>query len=129
LQQAAAIVEQQLKNGKSLVTEEQLKNLETELNMVLEQFTAEIEETSRNQAEESKAQTNGDQKWLDSRSSIELFEKLEPLLEMGSALCHRFIDNLRRIQGSENLIEQIENLDFEKAFVSLAELRKRLYNS
>jgi CheY-like chemotaxis protein len=126
LQQAAAIVEQHLKNGENLVTEEQLNTLETELNAVLKQFTAELEAASGKQADESKDQTKDEQEWLGSQSSLELIEKLEPLLEMGSVQCRKFIDNLRRIHGSEKLIEQMEDLDFERAFVSLAELKKKI---
>ena len=40
LQKAAAIVEQQLKNGKNTVTDEHLKILETELAVVLNEFSA-----------------------------------------------------------------------------------------
>jgi hypothetical protein len=63
--------------------------------------------------------------WLDNHTSLKLIEKLEPLLEMGSAQCNKYTGKLRQIQGSEKLIEQIEDLDFEKALVSLAELKKK----
>jgi PAS domain S-box-containing protein len=43
LQQAAALVEQQLKGGENLVTPQQMAALETELNAALSQFMAEIE--------------------------------------------------------------------------------------
>jgi len=39
LQRAAANIEQQLKDGKNMVTEEQLKMLETELAVVLNEFS------------------------------------------------------------------------------------------
>jgi hypothetical protein len=55
-----------------------------------------------------------------------LIEELEPILQMGSLDCRELADSLRRIPGSGELRQQIENLDFEDALVSLAELKKNL---
>jgi hypothetical protein len=56
----------------------------------------------------------------------ELFDKLAPLLEMGSPECRKLIDKLDHLPGSETLVQQIDDLDFEKAIVTFTEIRKML---
>jgi HPt (histidine-containing phosphotransfer) domain-containing protein len=123
LQQAAANIEHRLKDGKNLVTPEQMTVLETELNAVLEELGAPVPTT----------QTEPNGKFLDTKSALELMEKLEPMLKMGNAEGRKFIVNIRRIpdnnslktEGLKNLlIEQIEDFDFDEALVSLSELKK-----
>jgi PAS domain S-box-containing protein len=117
LQQAAADVEHQLKDGVNLVTPQQMSILETELNAVLAEFAPLANEPSPS----ALAQT---EPLLDAQSVRELTEKLEPLLEMGSPECQKFIDSLRLIPGSETLIQQIEDFEFETAAATLAGLKK-----
>jgi CheY-like chemotaxis protein len=119
LQQAAENVEQQLKDGENRLTEKDLKNLESELNLALTQFESELEANPSKELYEELSP-------LDASASLELLKKLEPLLEMGSAECHKFINDLSRIPESGKLAEQIDDLDFEKALVSIAELKKKL---
>ncbi|MCL2706302.1 MAG: ATP-binding protein [Spirochaetaceae bacterium] len=118
LQQAAADVDNQLKEGKNLVTPEQLAKLNMELNAVLAEFEPLVKELSEHKEVIDK--------FLDAQSSRELLEKLEPMLEMGNPECRDLIDNLRQISGSEKLIQQMDDLDFEHALVTLAELRIKL---
>ena len=125
LQQIAGEIEQRLKDGQDLVTEEQWKILETELIAVLNEFAPLLEETSQggNQAELS-------QECLDKKSSRELLGELEPLLEMGSSESRALTGKLRLIPESgglkTRLIQQIEDMDFEQAIVTLAELKSGL---
>jgi HPt (histidine-containing phosphotransfer) domain-containing protein len=120
LQQAAADIEHHLKNNKNMVTEGHLKIFETELNAALMQLTKELSD------EPSHHEWHGDSSPLDTQAAMELIEKLEPLLEMGNPECRKFTDILHRLPDSEVLIQQIEDLDFEQAVVSLVGL-KRLF--
>jgi hypothetical protein len=127
LKQAAADIEHQLKDGKNLVTTEQLVILEAELTAALSQLTEELEAhiTTSQKPPEPVSQMEP----LDAESSLELLEKLEPMLETGSPECLELIESLRSIPGSESvlvtrLINQIEELDFGPALVALAELKK-----
>jgi hypothetical protein len=67
-----------------------------------------------------------DREFASAQSSLELLEKLEPMLEKGSSECREYIDVLWRIPGSEKLIQQIEDMEFQTAIVTLRELIKRL---
>jgi CheY-like chemotaxis protein len=122
LQKAAADVEYQLKDGKNQVTAQQMAVLETELNAALGEFEEFLSglPPAEVQAEPPR------QEWLDTESARELIAKLEPMLEMGNPECRQFFDSLRRIQGSEELIRQIDDLEFETALAVLAELKKNL---
>ena len=56
-------------------------------------------------------------------------EELEPMLEMGNADSRNKLDSLRQMPNNplkNQLIEQIEDLDFEQAIITLIELKKKL---
>jgi len=118
LQQAAADVEHQLKDGENLVTPQHMATLETELNAALAEFAPLFDALRIEAAVPAEP--------YDAQSARELILKLEPLLEMGNPESRKLIDNIRRIPGSEELIRQMEDLDFEPAIVTLAELKKKL---
>jgi len=123
LQQAAADVENQLKDGKNLVTPEQMAKLEKELHAVLTDFAPLVKEDSEHM---DAAQAE----FLDAQSTSKLIEKLEPMLERGNPECRNLIDKLRLIPGSDwlkaQLLQQIDDLDFEQAIATLDELKKGL---
>jgi len=119
LQQSAADVENQLKDGKNRVTDGQLKVLKTELAMVLKELEPFLDEPP-----ERREVTQAE--FLDLQSARELIEKLEPMLEMGNPECRNFLDSLHLIPCSEELVQQIDDLDFDKAIVTLEELKRRL---
>jgi len=119
LQKAAADVERQLEDGENLVTSQQMSALETELNAVLSHLASDFPPPP-----EPDESSSG--QMLDVKSTLELIEKLEPMLRMGSPDCLEFIDSLRLIPESEELICQIEDFDFGQAVVTLAELKIRL---
>jgi CheY-like chemotaxis protein len=126
LQQAAANMENHLKDGKNLTTKEQLKTLETELNSALEQLTVELETEPITPTNDWKNQTENTSEKIDAQSIHKLFEEVEPMLKMGNPECMEFIDNLRQIPESGKLIQQMENFNFEHAIATLAELKKNL---
>jgi len=61
---------------------------------------------------------------LDADAARKLFDKLEPMLKMGNPESRKYIDSLRQISGSETLIQQIEDFEFESALSSLHDLMK-----
>jgi len=126
LQQAAADVELQLKDGKNLVTAQQLAALEAELDAALTELSAKAEANLILQGGEDHQPEEASQvEPVNIEFVKELTERLEPLLQMGNLECRELVDGLRLIPGTEKLIEQIENLDLEDALVTLAELRKK----
>ena len=121
LQEAAAEVEQMLKDGKNLVTGEQLKKLETELKTVLEELKPLLEEAAA-QAEGRQASALGPEEVK------ELFDKLEPLLLEGNLKSLDYIDDLRAVAGSDGLIRHIEDFAFDSAVAAFTELKKKVEN-
>jgi CheY-like chemotaxis protein len=116
LQSAAIDVEQALKDGSNLVTREQLKLLETELQMALDELSPLLDEST--------VQTQAVTTTLDSAQIKKLIEKLESLFKRGSPDCLSFINELRALPESELLIQQMEDFDFELAVETLAESKK-----
>ena len=48
------------------------------------------------------------------------------MLDMGNLECRKLIDSLRRVPQTEKLIQQIDDLDFQEALVTLGELKKNV---
>jgi len=63
---------------------------------------------------------------LDAEQARELLEKLEPLLETGNLECLEMIGDLRAIEGSGTLTEQIDNFDFKSALKTLTDMKRAL---
>jgi signal transduction histidine kinase/DNA-binding response OmpR family regulator len=122
LQRAAAAVEAQLKDEVNNVMPQQMTVLSEELNATLSRLAAFFEKEI---AEENETRFSSGE-WLDAPQAKELFDKLEPLLKMGSPDCEKFVESLRQVKGSEKIIKQIEDFEFEKAMVTLEELKKTL---
>jgi HPt (histidine-containing phosphotransfer) domain-containing protein len=122
LQQSAAEVEQQLKDGENHATKEQLETLESRLEAALIQLTAELETNAMETGEAGQL--------LDEKASIELIEKLEPLLQTGNTECLELMDSLNLVPENDGLkaqlIQQMEDLEFEQAVLTLAVLKKKI---
>jgi signal transduction histidine kinase len=118
LQQAAADVEQQLKGGRNMVKVEQLKTLESELAIVLSELSALLEEAPGYKQEDVITET-------DQEKIRELLDKIEPLLKSGNPKSLEFSGELRQLQGSAKLLQQMEDFEFEKALSSLEELKEK----
>jgi HPt (histidine-containing phosphotransfer) domain-containing protein len=103
LQEVAATTERMLINNSNLLNKEQLDLLEDELKAVLEKY-AEL-------MVESKDSGDG----LSDIQTKELLNKLEEMLENSNPECMNLIEDLQKIQGTEELVEQLENFDFESA--------------
>jgi len=113
LQKAASDVERSLEDGVNSVGPTQMTVLKSELDAMLAELSPCVEETPQ------ALQGNT----LETETTWSIFRKLEPLLDDGDSDCLSYIDDLRRIPGSGNLIRQMEEFDFEKALKALAELK------
>jgi len=117
LQKAAEDVENRLKNGKNELAPEQMIALEKELKTVIEEFEPLVNSiTPAVQANEA----------LDITAARSLLEELEPVLKDGNTECLTYIDRLRLVPGSEELIRQMEGFKFKPAIETLAELKGKL---
>jgi signal transduction histidine kinase/DNA-binding response OmpR family regulator len=112
----AADIETLLRDGKNLVTDKNMKLLEGELGLILKELTPLLEEPA----------PIPPVKALDRLSALALLEKLEPLLKQGDASSIDFIHPLRGIDGSEKLIQEIDDFEFKSAIDTLAELKLKL---
>jgi CheY-like chemotaxis protein len=121
LREIAGNIESHLKNGKNLVTPEQMAALEAELNTVLSRLA-----TPPGKSDESRTSGRGPAA-PEAEEVRELLDRLEPLLNGGNAECLKYTDGLSAIPGSERLIQQINDFDFEAAYSTLADLKKGWY--
>jgi signal transduction histidine kinase/CheY-like chemotaxis protein len=131
LQKAAEDIEHLLADGKNHVTQSLLNILETELNAVLNDFKPQVKKSTPSapsQPEQFETSTDWNEVKevtpLDAETTQVMFTELEPLLEAGNPQCLKYIDKLRGIPGTEKLIQQMEDLDFEEATETLSEIRK-----
>jgi len=134
LQTAAANLEHQLKDGKNLVTKELLRLFKIELEAALSQFTGELEVILAAQRE--LPQPSRQLEPLDAASARELIDKLEGMLKTGNPECLKIAEDLRRIpadflndsnsQAIEEVIQHIDDFDFEQASAILLTIGKRI---
>jgi HPt (histidine-containing phosphotransfer) domain-containing protein len=118
LQKAAKEIETNLKNGENHVTPHQLEVLETELNTILRELSPKgVEPTVEYAAPVGP---------MDRVAALEFLEKIEQLLMQGNPECLSLINGLSSIPGSERLIQEITNFDFEIALITLSELRTKI---
>ena len=117
LQQIATEVEKCLKSGENQTIPEQMEALKTELNATIKEL-------------EPMVLTSGSAKDPDEQpntvASRSLLRKLKPLLKDSDFDCLSYVDKLRSVNGSEELIRQIESLDFQLAVKALDELMEKL---
>jgi CheY-like chemotaxis protein len=116
LQHIAEQVEGNLKNGANRILPRQLDMLKKELKAALDDLTPLVQEPS----------PIAEAKPLDTASAHALLDKMEALLNSCDTTCLSLTHELRRVTGSEALVEHVENLDFALSLESLAALRKRV---
>jgi len=116
LQSASAKVEALLKAGSTPVASEHLNLLKNELRVVLEELKPLIDEP------EEKVEYRS----VSDEQILELFEKLEPMLESRNSECLNMLDDIRTIRGLEDLALQIDNHNFKLAAQTLADLKSEM---
>jgi HPt (histidine-containing phosphotransfer) domain-containing protein len=117
LQKAAAAVETCLENEINRVEEKHLIALENELTAVILKIEEEFPVLQDEIAEFTV---------LDKDCIKKLFNILESMLEVGNPDSCKFITELQKISGSKELIQQIDDYDFELAAVTLEKLKNEL---
>ena len=119
LQKAALEVETLLKDGNNRTTEEHLNSLARELDAVVKELAHFVKAAPAPQTEAAAGP-------FDEEKARELFSALEPMLKDGNPECMNLVDDIRAIPGSDELIRQIEDFDFEPAVSTLAELKEKI---
>ena len=115
LQKAAAGIEDLLRSEEYGVPVSQLRELKLQLDIVLEGLSPLLSSKDTHETEIVV---------LGSESIRKVIEKLEPLLELGNTECLSFVDILRSVPNSGELVQQLEDFDFIPAVKTLAELKK-----
>jgi HPt (histidine-containing phosphotransfer) domain-containing protein len=128
LQQAAADVERHLKDGKNFVTPAQMATLEKEINLVLSQISDELVHFHEQEPSQIIDRKSDSSNTLN--SPYEVINKLEILLRTGNPECIKLIENLRVMNGNDELkdklIQQMDDFEFEAALKTLMELNKNI---
>jgi len=119
LQKAAEDIENDLKDGYNHTTGEHLEVFKNELNMVIKELSVLF---SNYEPHETQAII----KAIEPEKAVELFEKLEPLIRGGNPECLNFLDELRAVPGSEELIKQMDDFNFSEAYSLFTELKRRI---
>ena len=125
LQKAAAEVESQLREGKNLASDDQLKTLDIELGVVLGELAAMFTEDAAEDATEDAEKKPQTGAAAINPQAAELLEKLESMLKRGNPECVVYKDELRAIQGCELLAQQIEDFEFASALKTLEKIKER----
>ncbi|MCL2243290.1 MAG: Hpt domain-containing protein [Treponema sp.] len=119
LREAAAIVENELKDEKNAVTEKHLKDLETEFTSVLNKY--------KQLQDDKETQTYSETDALEPEKANELLEKIASLLNAGDPECINHTESIKRIpRNSElkkQLIQQMDDFNFASALVTLNKLK------
>jgi CheY-like chemotaxis protein len=118
LQKAAAEVENQLKDGENLVSDSQLKTLQTELDVVFGELAPMLEE------EQEKFETGV--RIHDSQTTLKILAELESLLKRRNPEYMNYREALGAIQDGGQLIQQMEDFDFESALKTLEKIKERM---
>jgi len=127
LQQAASDVETCLKE-RHFITSQQLILLEKELNDAISQIEKQYP-VQQETVKENETENNDEKEMQDAHAVKELLDNLEMMLKNGNTESLKLIENLRVIQADDTLknqlIQQIDDFEFETAILTLAELRKK----
>jgi signal transduction histidine kinase/response regulator of citrate/malate metabolism len=114
LRDIAGEVENALKDGKVMLNEFQLNNLNTELQSVLDKLSL------------LPASPQPDVKKINDHGKIrEAVAKLEPLLVTKNPECEDFVDIMSAFYGTELLVSYLEKFKFKQATEELAILKKK----
>jgi len=91
--------------------------LDATLCVILKEFAVLLDESAPHQSTAHLDAFNAER-------ARELLETLKSMLDSGNPECLQYIDDLRTMSGSEKLIQQMEDFDFEPAIATLAALQK-----
>jgi signal transduction histidine kinase/DNA-binding response OmpR family regulator/ElaB/YqjD/DUF883 family membrane-anchored ribosome-binding protein len=115
LQNIAIEVESLLKKGDT-VSDKKMNQLKNELRRVLEELQPLLNEH----------ETRCEAELLNAKQVSDMLEKIELMLENINPEVVNLLDDIRTIPGTEDLVNQIENYEFESAAKTLTKLKKRI---
>jgi len=116
LQEAARIVEGNLKNEDGSVTLAQLEHLDTALQKVLEKLKPLLVES----------QPDNNNEAANSEKALEIIGRLEPILLKRKSEYMNMFDEIQSIPNSEDVIQYLEDFEFKKALDELSKIKERL---
>jgi len=114
----AKAIEDRLNEGDGQIDGKLIGTLKTEIDIVLEKLAPLLAEADKRRAVQ--------QEDYDADKTLKLLDKLEPLLNDHSYNSLQYLDELVVIPGAEELVSQIENLDFKLAIETLKNLKENL---
>ncbi|MDR2569090.1 MAG: PAS domain-containing protein [Oscillospiraceae bacterium] len=123
LKDAAAEVELLLKDGVASIWEAKMKILSAELDTVIDELQPLVIHDSLSS---DLPEIDSDYNTLNKEQILELYEKLEVLVDVSSTKCLEMLSDIRAIPGTETLVLQIENYDFSDAAETLTKLKKKI---
>jgi len=126
LQQIAEEIEETLENGENNVTGQQLERLSKELEVVISEFEQVVTSGSEQQAPQVSQATEMTEKPVNPEETGKFLNELQVLLEESDTECLELVERCAMIPGSDYLIRQMEDFDFESAIEALADLREKL---
>jgi len=118
LREIAAEMENLLTYGKNEVKKSHIERLDEEFTTVLRDFEPLYDSYASKPVKK--------EHMLDKAQALELLKKIKPLLIRNNTECLDYIDEIRRVEGSETIVEQIESFDFIAATKTLTELEKKM---
>jgi len=116
LQQAAKDVEDDIKDGEYRIDTPQMKLLSKELDAVIKELIPMVKEPNISTTAIP----------LSPNEAHKLLDELIHLLQDNDPECLSYVDKLHSIPGSEKLIRQMENFDFNLAVETAAELNRKI---
>jgi len=119
LQIAAATVENDLASAKQLLSPA-INDLEIEIKTVLAELAPLMPATETETNEETGKNS------VNAKKSLEIFDRLEPLLKNKDTECINMLDEIQTIPEAKELAHQIEEYDFKLALETLANLKKEI---
>jgi PAS domain S-box-containing protein len=124
LQAAAADAEFFLKDGKNALAPKHVSALEKELSAALEELEP-LRAKERGNPQGASAKTAPLSSAAENEP-IEWMNELASQLQRGSPNCMKHKDALRKIQGAEKLIKQMDDFDFDDAFKTFSAIREKM---
>jgi len=114
LQETASVTEKMLTDDPDSIDEKQMKQLEAELNNVLDKLSPLL---------------SGNDDLSDivgSAEALEIIGKLEPMLKRRNPECMRLVTEIRKIPGAGKLAAYVDDLEFKLALDELILLKEKL---
>ena len=116
LKNVAEEIEMLLRDRIDSIWDSKMIVLKNELTLVIQEFSHLLDESVK----------QDELPQISNEEVLQLFDKLQPMLENLNPKCADFIKDLKLIPGTNDLINQIHEFDFEIAIKTLVQLRNNL---